>query len=230
MKRILSLLLAVLILQTISVIAFAQNLICTVSADTVEYAGAEVAVPLRIADNPGFTNFSLELSYDPRQLELVRIQHSLDGSTYLCPETVSINLSHSQQSHMATALVIAAAPEPVTEDGVLFVAVFRVLDPQGGECKVNPKVNYIRNNGAVFSVFETITALVTEGAVLVPITADVNGDGKADGTDVDLIYSAYLGEVTLTPAQMAIADVNHDGMIEYDEVMKIYQSIWRNEP
>lgn len=228
MKRILCLLLALLLIPGTGLLVFAQKPACRITAGSVNYTGGEVAVPVRIGDNPGFTNFAMELTYDARKLELLRIDAAHDGC--LCPETVSIHPDWKQDGNSASALVVAASAEAVAGDGILFTAVFRVRDTEQGDASVMPTVRYIRNNAALFPVFEDISAAVTGGNVLIPLAVDLNGDGIADQADVSLIYSVYLGQATLTPEQMAMADANGDGIIEYDEVMKIYQAIWRNDP
>lgn len=228
MKRILCLLLALLLIHGTGVLAFAQMPACRITADSVDYTEGEVAVPIRIGDNPGFTNFAMELTYDARKLELLRIDAAHDGC--LCPDTVSIHPDWKQDGNSSSVLVIAASAEAVAGDGILFTAVFRVRETGQGNATVVPSVRYIRNNTALLPVFEDISAAVTGGNVLIPLVGDLNGDGTADQADVSLIYSVYLGQATLTPEQMAMADANGDGIIEYDEVMKIYQAIWRNDP
>ena len=92
-----------------------------------------------------------------------------------------------------------------------------------GEAQVTPVVQYIRNNEAVFSIFEQIHAAVTAGAVTSVLVGDVNGDGIIEYNDVMLAYKAFLGEAELTEAQMAVVDANRSGTIEEAEYQAIYQ-------
>ena len=84
-------------------------------------------------------------------------------------------------------------------------------------------MQYIRNNEAVFSIFEQIHAAVTAGTVTSVLVGDVNGDGIIEYNDVMLAYKAFLGEAELTEAQMAVVDTDRDGTVEEAEYQAIYQ-------
>ena len=84
-------------------------------------------------------------------------------------------------------------------------------------------MQYIRNNEAVFSIFEQIHATVTAGTVNSVLVGDVNGDGIIEYNDVMLAYKAYLSEAELTEAQMAVVDTDRDVTVEEAEYQAIYQ-------
>ena len=69
MKKIIGILLAALLSLVLPLSVLATELTsCTVAAESVAGApGEEVTVEVRIADNPGFTNFAIALDSDPEE-------------------------------------------------------------------------------------------------------------------------------------------------------------------
>jgi hypothetical protein len=119
--------------------------------------------------------------------------------------------------------VVSASADAVKENGVLFAVTFEIAADFVGDAQVTPVVQYIRNNEAVFSIFEQIHAAVTAGTVNSVLVGDVNGDGIIEYNDVMLAYKAFLGEAELTEAQMAVVDTNCDGTVGEAEYQAIYQ-------
>ena len=224
MKKFIALFLAVLLSLAIPFQVLATELTsCTVTAESAAGApGEEVTVEVRIGDNPGFTNFAIALDYDREHLTLKRI-NTKDGNThYLCGSNVSINEVWDAEEK-EYGFVVSASADPVKENGILFTVTFEIAADFVGEAQVTPVVQYIRNNEAVFSIFEQIHAAVTAGAVTSVLVGDVNGDGIIEYNDVMLAYKAFLGEEELTEAQMAVVDTDRDGTVEEAEYQAIYQ-------
>ena len=224
MKKFIAVTLAVLLSLALPLSVLAAELTsCTVTADSVAgEPGETVTVAVRIADNPGFTNFAIALDYDREQLTLQSIE-TKDGATpYLCGSNVSINKTWDE-NEKEYGFVVSASADPVKEDGILFTVTFEITADFVGEAQVIPVVRYIRNNEAVFSVFEEIRATVTAGTVTSVLPGDVNGDGIIEYNDVMLAYRAFLGEVELTRSQMAVVDRDRNGTVEEAEYQAIYQ-------
>jgi len=224
MKKFIALFLAVLLSLAIPFQVLAAELTsCTVTAESAAGApGEEVTVEVRIGDNPGFTNFAIALDYDREHLTLKRI-NTKDGNThYLCGSNVSINEMWDAEEK-EYGFVVSASADPVKENGILFTVTFEIAADFVGQAQVTPVVQYIRNNEAVFSIFEQIHAAVTAGAVTSVLVGDVNGDGIIEYNDVMLAYKAFLGEAELTEAQMAVVDTDRDGTVEEAEYQAIYQ-------
>lgn len=196
---------------------------CTVTADSVAGApGETVTVAVQITGNSGFTNLAIALDYDREHLKLKSIE-TKDGDTpYLCGSNVSINKAWDE-NEKAYGFVVSASADPVKENGILFAATFEIASDFVGEAQVTPVVRYIRNNEAVFSIFEEIHATVTAGTVTSVLVGDVNGDGIMEYNDVMLAYKAFLGDESLTPEQMAVVDTNRNGTVEEAEYQAIYQ-------
>lgn len=224
MKRFIAICLVVLLSLALPLTVVAAELTsCTVTADSVAGApGETVTVAVRIADNPGFTNFAIALDYDREHLTLQSIE-TKDGATpYLCGSNVSINKTW-EEDEKEYGFVVSASADPVKENGILFTVTFEIAADFVGEAQVTPVVQYIRNNEAVFSIFEEIHATVVAGTVTSVLVGDVNGDGIIEYNDVMLAYKAFLGEAELTAEQMAVVDANRNGTVEETEYQAIYQ-------
>lgn len=224
MKRFIGILLVVLLAFTLPLSAMASELTsCTVTVDSVTGApGETVTVAVRIADNPGFTNFAVALDYDREHLTLKGIQTENSDTPYLCSSNVSINKAWDEDEK-EYGFVVSASADPVKENGILFALTFEIAADFTGEAQVTPVVQYIRNNEAVFSIFEDIYATVIEGIVTSVLSGDVNGDGIIEYNDAMLAYKAFLGEAELTQEQMAVVDSNGNGTVEEAEYQAIYQ-------
>ena len=224
MKKFIAVTLAVLLSLALPLGVMAAELTsCTVTADSVAgEPGETVTVAVKIADNPGFTNFAIALDYDREHLILKSIETQNGDDPYLCGSNVSINKTWDE-NEKEYGFVVSASADPVKENGILFTVTFEIAADFVGEAQVTPAVKYIRNNEAVFSIFEEIHATVTSGTVTSVLVGDVNGDGIIEYNDVMLAYKAFLGEAELTPEQMAVVDNNRNGTVEEAEYQAIYQ-------
>ena len=236
MKKIISIMLTALLLTGLVVTAVAaEQTTCTVSADTVTAVDGQVTVPIRISENPGFTNFGIALDYDRDALELVSINTADGETTYLCGELAAVNVAWNPAAdgnaagntafaaNQTYGYVTCASAEAVTENDILFTATFTVREGfESGTAAVTPIVSYVRNNAAVFSVFEEITATVETGAVTTGLLGDVNGDGEITPVDAAMTYSIANGKLEATEARCAAADVNGDGEIGPVDAAMIY--------
>ena len=224
MKKFIAVTLAVLLSLAIPLTVLASELTnCTVMADSVAgEPGETVTVAVKIADNPGFTNFVIALDYDREHLTMKSIETKNGDDPYLCGSNVSINKTWDE-GEKEYGYVVSASADPVKENGILFTVTFEIADDFVGEAQVTPVVKYIRNNEAVFSIFEEIHATAMAGTVTSVLVGDVNGDGIIEYNDVMLAYKAFLGEAELTAEQMAVVDANRNGTVEETEYQAIYQ-------
>lgn len=224
MKKTICILLIVLLGLVIPLTAIAAELTgCTVTVDSVAGSpGDIVTVAVQIADNPGFTNFAIALDYDREHLMLKSIDTMEETTPYLCGTNVSVNKAWDADAK-EYGYVVSASADPVKEAGILFAVTFEIADDFLGEAEITPKVQYIRNNEAVFSVFEQINATVTPGTVTSVLVGDATADGVIEYNDVMLAYKAFLGEIVFTPEQLATVDSNGNGIVEETEYQAIYE-------
>ena len=224
MKKYISIFLAVLLSIGISLgVAAAELTSCVIMADSASGSpGETVTVAIRIADNPGFTNFSISLDYDREHMTLKSIETG--DETYLCGTQNAANIQWEEEDGTRYAYVVSASADAVKGSGILFSVTFEIADDFQGELEVTPTVRYIRNNEALFSVFEEIQATVYPGTISVTDFGDVNGDGIIEYDDVMLAYRAFFGEVELTEMQLAAVDRDGSGTVEEAEYQAIYEA------
>ena len=225
MKKVISILLSLLYLLGVPMFAFAEEITtCSVSVDSVPTPPSEqITVPVRITKNQGFTNFAISLEYDSEKLELISINTTDDQNSYLCGSMVSTNMDWKNAEGKSCGYVVSASENAVSGDGILFTVTFQVSQDFDDSTTVIPVVHYVRNNAAVFSVFEEITASVMPGTVNAIVAGDVTGDGVVEYDDVMLIYKVSLGEAALTEEEKLLADINGDQIIDHLDVEEIYR-------
>ena len=241
MKKFLRIITVLMLILGLSVTAMAAELSgCRISADSVSSrAGEQITVPIRITQNPGFTNFGIALDYDRQKLTLVGIQLSENEETaYLCGEFAVSGLEWNPgkdinaEQNDAFAVdnlygyVVCVQSVAVKTDGILFTATFRLADDFEGTAAVTPIVNYMRNNEAVFSVFESVAAHSEQGMISLDtetvLVGDVNQDGYITADDAATAFAASKGAMELTDARKAAADANADGYITADDAAQIF--------
>ena len=225
MKRMIYLVLSLLLCLRLPLAVFADSTeTCTITADSVATPpGKQITVPVRMAGNQGFMNFAISLEYEQEKLKLLSI-NTVEGETnYLCGGLVSTNVAWENAEKRSCGYIVSASPETITGDGILFTATFQVSENLKDTATVTPVVHYIRNNAAVFSVFEEITASVTAGTINAIVAGDVTGDGVVEYDDVMLIYQAASGKADLTEEQQILADLNGDQTIDDLDTAQIYR-------
>lgn len=226
MKKTIVTFFAVLLVLLVPLTAAAEELTgCTVAADAViATAGQTVTVPVRILENPGFTNFAIRLDYDREKLTLLRLETAENDTPYLCGTHVSTNPAWTDGTDSTTCgYIVCAHAEAVKEDGILFTAVFQVEQTLEEPAVLTPQVQYIRNQTAQIALFETIQAETQPGSVTTTLTGDVNFDGFVTTLDALFAYKIALGQITPTEQQKNAADVNKDEIVTTMDALKIYK-------
>ena len=233
-RRLAWLIVLLLVLSlTITVTAEATES-CVITVESTEAkAGEQVAVEVRISENPGFTNFGIVLDYDREKLELVSLTPAA-----LCGElafgTVEWSPAQDEQAKNSTAFdqtkvygyVVCASETQITGNGTLVTAVFQVKDSVNGTASVTPIVSYIRDNTALFSFFAPVNAEVNDGAVTIEeytiVYGDVSGDGEVSSVDAAMTYAVHNGKLNFSKEQELAADVSGDGEVSSVDAALIY--------
>lgn len=192
----------------------------TLSADTVRAnAGETVTVPIRLAGNPGFTNFAVSLEYDKDQLTLVSLNtESTEGNAYLCGTLTAGNPEWETEAGTANGYLTGASAETVTGDGILFTATFRLAADFSGPATVKPVLHYLRNGGE--AGFADVTVTAKAGSVSSAVLGDVNGDGRVTLMDAVAIYNAVMGG----DADSSM-DINGDGRVTLMDAVSVYNLV-----
>lgn len=226
MKKTIVTFFAVLLVLLVPLTAAAEELTgCTVAADAViATAGQTVTVPVRILENPGFTNFAIRLDYDREKLTLLRLETAENDTPYLCGTHVSTNPAWTDGTDSTTyGYIVCAHEEAVKEDGILFTAVFQVEQTLEEPAVLTPQVQYIRNQTAQIALFETIQAETQPGSVTTVLMGDVNFDGRITPADALKVYKASIGRLELNDLEKSVADMNSDGKLTPSDALKIYK-------
>lgn len=227
MRRVICFVLLAMLLLGIPLTVTADLLTgCIICADSVSgQAGGTVTVPIRISDNPGFTNLAIQLDYDRSSMTLLRLETAQGDTPYLCGTSASVNPEWTDENGISYGYITCASAEPVKENGILFSATFQLSEDFSGSASVTPVVSYIRNNEAVFSVFEEVVSTAESGTVSTVVPGDFEGDGKVDIGDVAEVISAYRGKKELPPPHMVLVDTNGDGVdiSEVAEIISVYR-------
>ena len=177
------------------------------AADVSARAGAQIAVPVSIVNNPGVSVVVVKIDYDESVLTLDRVENGgmfsgfTKGLRYLFDED-----------------------HDVTEDGVLMTLVFTVAESaDAGEYPIAVTVkeasNYDLEDVTLYGVSGSV-AVEAESAVMY---GDANGDGEVTIKDLVLLrkfvanYDDSTG--TSTVAVESGADANGDGVITIKDLV-----------
>ena len=230
-KKLTAALVALMLLPSLMPAALAAGKSCSITTSGASAAeGDTLSISVSISDNPGYTNCGIVLDYDREKLELAGIE-APDGETVIS----AVNTSWTPTEGMGLDMqkkygyVSIASADQISENGVLFTASFRVLAGAEGEAQITPLVRYIRDNTALFSVFENISAAVSPNVISIEsqtaapvLPGDLSGDGRVMPADAALVYAAFKGQRELTAAQILAADVNGDNRVTMSDAAMIY--------
>lgn len=181
--------------------------------------GREVAVDIRISDNPGVAGAKFRVSFDD---SLTLIGASEDGGVfdaldYTAPNTLG-NLSPFNWDSLDAV---------ATENGTIITLTFEVADSVTAGEQLDISVSY--DYGDIYDIDLNSIAVTMVGGVLDVIdyvAGDVDGDGVVNGKDVTLIRRYNAGwDVDIN---LLAADANGDGVINGKDVTQIrrYNAGW----
>lgn len=222
-KKRVSLLLAAVLLLSVTVTAVAaEPRVCLEAEQVTAVAGETFTLSVSLTENTGFTNLAVTLDYDRAALTLTDLSLG--------------ELGHARSSNprwqdgdKELIYAVFASPQPETGTGVLFTATFTLAEGFTGTAAVTPTVVYARNNEAVFSVFEELTAEAVPGSVTAGeagiLPGDVNGDGSVTSLDLTQMYNALRYDSPLTEERFAAADYNGDGAFTAMDLTAVYNLI-----
>lgn len=197
-----------------------ENKECTVTVDSV-YAteGKTITMPVKISENPGFTNIAIAVDYDKDSLELISLNTNDDMSSYLCGSLVSKNNAWTDKDGIY-AYLNGAMAEAVSEDGILFTVTFKTKEEFITDAAVRPVVQYIRNYDVDTAVFEEVEVVESAGKVMYVKEGDFSGDGEFNAFDLMDVVVAFNQKMELSDKQKAALNIE-DNILKPVDLMDL---------
>ena len=204
MRKVLSILLAVVMLAVCSVISYDAADKPRFQAEIVRgNAGEIVDVKLNIQNNPGITALSIDVSYSSDDLELISVNNAA-----LFQDAISTGNVSSDPLRISW---YAADSENKVDNGTLAILRFRVRDNA-----ICSRINISYNPENVFdNTLQNQPFEITNGWVLVgdKKIGDAYSDNQISVRDVTSIQRQIVELEDLSAEELVLADTNGDGEI-----------------
>ena len=204
MRKVLSILLAVVMLAVCSVISYEAADEPRFQTEIVRgNAGETVDVKLNIQNNPGITALSIDVSYSSDDLELISVNNAA-----LFQDAISTGNVSSDPLRISW---YAADSENKVDNGTLAILRFRVRDNA-----ICSRINISYNPENVFdNTLQNQPFEITNGWVLVgdKKIGDAYSDNQISVRDVTSIQRQIVELEDLSAEELVLADTNGDGEI-----------------
>ena len=238
MKKIFSLVLVLALTLALGIPALAADaeemavpeITLSASAEKVP-AGKTVTLTLSLTGElKDINSFEYYIKYDPAVVELTESKAGAasDLTKIGTPPETNYKTGEEDTSKAVTVSAVKFADTGVfsmTEGAVAELTFTVKADAETGTSagfsleKVAVCDKTFVNDAVKVQTGEAPEVTVGTAAVL----GDVNGDGKIDNLDANLVYRYFNGKVTLTDEQLAAADVNGDGEVDNLDANTIYR-------
>lgn len=204
MRKVLSILLAVIMLAVCSVISYEAADEPRFQTEIVSgNAGETVDVKLNIQNNPGITALSIDVSYSSDDLELISVNNAA-----LFQDAISTGNVSSDPLRISW---YAADSENKVDNGTLAILRFRVR-----ENAICSRINISYNPENVFdNTLQNQPFEITNGWVLVGNMkiGDAYSDNQISVRDVTSIQRQIVELEDLSAEELILADTNGDGEV-----------------
>ena len=204
MRKVLSVLLAVIMLAVCSVISYEAADEPRFQTEIVRgNAGETVDVKLNIQNNPGITALSIDVAYSSDDLELISVNNAA-----LFQDAISTGNVSSDPLRISW---YAADSENKVDNGTLAILRFRVR-----ENAICSRINISYNPENVFdNTLQNQPFEITNGWVLVGDMkiGDAYSDNQISVRDVTSIQRQIVELEDLSAEELVLADTNGDGEI-----------------
>ena len=191
---------------------YSQPLVYVDFAQTDPLAvGEQINVNIRIADGQDVSGYELTVGFDPTALRYVESMNAdyLPANAFVTRPVVSNETVH--------ILATSGAEAASESEGTLATLTFEVVAIKESTLKL---MDVILSNSAGMSL-----AVVTKNGrittIELPLTGDVNEDGKVNVLDLTLVASNLTTEEPTTPR----VDVNKDGTVNILDLVLVAQHL-----
>ncbi len=214
MKRVISLLLAIILVLTNAPLTYAgaTELEPTITvASVIAAAGGDVDVNVNVKNNPGVAGAKIKITYSEK-LTLTDVVTSDLFS--------SLDYTVPPNYNSGCALNWDSLDQVITEDGTWFTLKFHVSEDAAPNEALSIQLTY--DEGNIYNGdLEDVNFAITNGSLTIIdyIPGDVNSDGVVNGKDVTVLRR-YNAEYAITIREDA-ADVNDDNVINGKDVTLI---------
>ena len=231
MKRVTALLLAVVMLLTMTCTASAEEAVTVTVGTVTGEIGDVVEVPVSISENHYMVNGRLFLTFDPTMLEPVVVTDDPD-----CPYFEEINTDIIDSSFMwivrspeegrIHAVFASSSKTGNATGGVIFTLQFRLL--KEGAAAITLTIPELRTNSKGGADADAALTIVDGAVDVTPfdptpaVKGDVNGDGVVTFPDAVRLFYAVNNLLRLTNKQMINADVTGDGEVSLIDAARLF--------
>ena len=188
--------------------------------DAVGYTGREVSTMLRIENNPGISSAMVMVSFDPELLEF----ESAALNEYLADNQYS-RFSVREDNGMVVLNWIWIGDGNISASGDAIKLTFLVRE--GIEPGTTP-LDLIYEPENVFNASSETVRFFCDGGELTlraRLLGDVNGDGKINNRDAQLLFRYVSGLEILIEFFLDAMDVNNDGKINNRDAQLLFRYV-----
>ena len=234
MKRITAMILAVVMLLTMTVVASAQDTVTITVGSVKGEVGDIVQVPVSVSDGHYLVNGRIFLQYDSSVMELQKVCADEDNPYF---ETVNPAVFDSAcmwgfavpTAGRANFVFATSKDSGSAVGGVMYTLTFKLLRTTDGGAVTVTVPEMRRNNGG--EDFDAMLTLVSGDVTVKPfdptpaVKGDTDGNGTVDLSDAVRLFCYVNGMVQMTDKQLVNADVNGDGNLTLADASRLFYHI-----
>lgn len=176
---------------------------------TYKIDGSKLTLTVTLGKNPGINTLVFDLGYNPEALELVGVTN---GNIFTEANNASM-FEYNAENNPLKLYFDENGVGNIKANGTVATAEFNILDEDkdfGLTLEVEYDHTIACGEGYVPVNVEFADSTVKEMSV---IPGDLNGDGKVNAVDSNIMKQIILDIITPTPEQFAAADLNGDGKV-----------------
>ena len=234
MKRVTALLLAVVMLLTMTCVVSAEEAVTVTVGTVTGEVGEIVEVPVSISENHYMVNGRLFLTFDPTVLELVVVTDDPDSPYFEEINTDIIDSSfmwivRSPEAGRVHAVFATSSKMGNATGGVIFTLQFKLL--KEGAAEIALTIPELRTNSTGNEDADAALTTVNGTVKITPfdptpaLKGDVNGDGLVTFPDSVRLFYAVNAMLTLTNKQMKNADVDGNGVVNLVDAARLFYCV-----
>lgn len=240
MKKVLSFVLAIMMLVGLMVPASAETPAVTVSlvpSATDVNVGDTITVDVVITENHYMVNGHIQVVYDPSALELQKVWDDVDNPYFEAPNAEIFTSKYmcafqAPVAGQANFAFASSATRGTTVGGTMYTLTFKVLETANAVNTIRVVVPEMCGNNTqsadnILEDYDIVPTLVnaTVNVAGVILKGDVDGNGEVALKDALMVFQHVNGKITLDDEQLAAADVATNGAVELADALRMFQYV-----